>query len=317
MKKVLFYRVFNAFKGYTGGHQKLYDYYKHLSMHDSFDVDIVFSDETLWDKSNPWMGEYKYIIKNENINIDEYDILFVEGTDWMDIEGGVEEKIPIINLIQAVRHANPDNIRYKFLTRKAIRIAVSNEVASAIKNTNQVNGFIYTIENGHEMPDVNKVKLYDIYILGKKNPKLAHSLEEKFRNLGYKVLCTRKNINRETVFNNMASSRISVVLPNQTENEGFFLPGLEAMKYSDIAIVPDCIGNRSFCFDRENCLMPNYTQEDITNAMFEAINIIKDKISLKKYKRKALQTIQKHDIKNERDAFYKLLKKEGFFNSES
>jgi len=314
MKKVLFYRVFNAFKGYTGGHQKLYDYYKHLSIHDSFDVDIVFSEETLWDKSNPWMGEYKHIIKSENININDYDLLFVEGTDWMNIENGVEEKIPVINLIQAVRHADPDNIRYKFLTRKAIRIAVSNEVASAIQNTNKVLGPIYTIENGHKMPNITSTKQYDIYILGKKNPKLANILHSEFEKLKYKVLCTEKNIYRETVFSNMASAHISIVLPNPTENEGFFLPALESMKYSNLTIVPDCVGNRSFCFNKKNCLMPNYTKEDIINTTNEAISILKDISLLEEYKKHAKITVDKHSLKNERDAFYNILSKEAILN---
>ncbi len=314
MKKVLFYRMFNAFKSYTGGHQKLYDYYKHLSMHDHFDVDIVFSEQTLWDKSNPWMGEYKHIVKSETINVKDYDLLFVEGTDWMDIEKGIEEKIPIINLIQAVRHADPDNIRYKFLNRKSIRIAVSKEVASAIKNTNKVSGPIYTIENGHKMPNIKKKKQYDIYILGKKNPKLANILNSEFENLGYKVLCTEKNIYRETVFSNMASAQISIVLPNQTENEGFFLPALESMKYSNITIVPDCVGNRSFCFDKKNCLMPNYTKEDIVNTTIEAINILKNNLLLEEYKKHAKITVDKHSLKNERDAFYNILHKEAILN---
>jgi len=315
MKKVLFYRVFNAFKGYTGGHQKLYDYYHHMSLCDEFEINIVFSEDTLWDKSNPWMGEYKQIVKKENLNVEDYDILFVEGTDWMDVQKEIENDITVINLIQAVRHANPNNIRFNFLNRKAIRIAVSKEVAVAIKDTKKVLGPIYTIENGHEMPHMQQEKVNDIYILGFKNPHLASDLENDLKKLGYKVICTKNKVYREKVFMNMVSSKVSIVLPNQTENEGFFLPALEAMKYSNMTIVPDCVGNRSFCFDKKNCLMPLYRKEDILNSTIEAIKILNDSSLFEQYKINTQQVLDKHSLENERDAFYNVLKQEGILNS--
>jgi len=64
--KVLFYR---DFKSYTGGHQKVYDYYTHLKSHEMFDVDILFSKETVWDETNPWYG--KNYNKIEDVNIKE------------------------------------------------------------------------------------------------------------------------------------------------------------------------------------------------------------------------------------------------------
>ena len=125
--------------------------------------------------------------------------------------------------------------------------------------------------------------------------------------MGYRTISSVTNIPRDIVFSNMAASSVSVLLPMPKVAEGFFLPALEAMKYSDITIVPDCIGNRSFCFDRKNCLMPQYTEEDIVRKVKIAMDILKNKELLSKYKYEALLTVNKHSIEIERDSFYKIL----------
>ena len=300
--KILFYR---DFKAYTGGHQKVFDYYKHL-VDLGCDVDIFFTKRSKWDQTNPWQGEEKNIVKKYNPK--NYDVLFIAGAGWNVLEAGLENEIPVINLIQHVRHADKNNkALYGFLKRKAIRIGVSNEVKEAINRTNIVNGPVYAIPNGHYMPEINLEKINDIYILGKKNPQLAMKLKEKFIDMGYRTICSTTRIPRDQVFSNMATSSISVLLSMPKQAEGFFLPALEAMKYSDLTIVPDCVGNRSFCFDEKNCLMPEYTQEDIVEKVKVAMRILANEELLNKYKSEALLTVKKHSIEIEKASFYKIL----------
>ncbi len=230
--------------------------------------------------------------------------------DWSELEPGIENQIPVINLVQGLRHTDAKNIQlYSFLKRKAIRITVSDEVRDAVLDTKITNGPVYAIPNGHNMPEINLEKKYDIYILGKKNPTLALELEKIFTKMGYRAIRSIRKVPRYNIFTYMASSSISVLLPMPKAAEGFFLPALEAMKYSNLTIVPDCVGNRSFCFDEKNCLMPQYTQEDIVRKVKVAIDILKNKELLNKYKSEALLTVNKHSIEIEKASFYKILNK--------
>ena len=77
------------------------------------------------------------------------DVLFLAGMDWRALEAhpGIEERIPVINLIQHIRHSDPNQELYTFLSRRATRICVSQEVAKAITETGRCNGPVHSIEN--------------------------------------------------------------------------------------------------------------------------------------------------------------------------
>ena len=105
----------------------------------------------------------------------------------------------------------------------------------------------------------------------------------------------------------MSISSVSILLSSPLIQEGFFLPALEAMKYSDLTIAPDCVGNRSFCFDEINCLMPKYTKDNIVEKLKVAMRILEDKVQLNKYRSEALLTVSKHSIEAEKTSFYKIL----------
>ncbi len=303
-KKVLFYRDFQS---YTGGHQKVFDYFEHFKSNKNYKVDIVFSLNTIWREDNPWNNLYANT--NTLWNPKDYDIIFVAGMDWGMIPQGLEESKIIINLIQGYRHSDKTDPRYQSLKRKAIRICVSKEVAMSIEATGEVDGAIYTIPNGHKLEEIEHQKEYDIYILGLKNPTFAQKLYKQLVNQGFSVKLSKSKIPRDEVFENMAQSYISIALPNPNEGEGFYLPALEAMKYSDITIVPDCVGNRSFCYDNQNCLMPLYNIDSIIQRVYQAKEIMQNPIALQRFKSNTIETLEKHSIEIERKRFYTILKR--------
>lgn len=306
--KVLFFR---NFQGYTGGHQKVFDYFMHLKNDPRFEVSISFSKETLWNESNPWFPKYQQEISQ--FNLLDFDFLFIAGMDWLQLPNKLDIKIPIINLIQGIRHTEPQNTLYSFLSKKAYRICVSKEVTEALEKTNIVNGPIFTIPNGHQLQDiVCKEKIYDIYILGKKNNPLANNLTISLRKMNYKVYLSLENIPRKEVWSNMSKSRVSILLPHQTE--GFYLPALESMKYSDITIVPDCIGNRSFCFHKINSLIPKYNENDILDNVKLAFDIIADDNLLQNYRLNAKKTLDKYTLESEKEKFFQIIDKIGIDN---
>lgn len=297
-KSVLFYRDFQTF---SGGHQKVADYFTHLQSSNSFQPSISFSGSTIWDQSNPWLGcdrtEYRPA---------EYDFVFLAGMDWqkyLSVERPSNQ--PIVNLVQHVRHADPTENVYPFLSQRAVRICVSQQVADAIEATNQVNGPIYTIPNGVDLPIIEIAKSYDVVILGIKQPSLATELEAHLLSEGLRVLLVNQQVSRAQWFEYLAMSRIAVLLPNYTE--GFYLPALEAMNYCDLVVVPDCVGNRGFCSHEKNCIMPEYNREVILEGTMHAIELLRIEHVLTDLRREMLETVRQHNLASERKAFLALM----------
>lgn len=300
-KSILFYRDLTE---YTGGQQKVMDYFSHLRTVPEFCVDIAFSAATRWDSCNPWFPEYQSTAVNYVPA--HYDYAFVAGMDWLVYRPLRPEGQPVINLIQHVRHADPAHPLCEFLTEPAVRICVSREVADAIRSTGRVNGPVVVIDNGLAIPNIpTQQKQYPLFIFGPKNPAVAQELTDLIRAQGKDVYCIDHWLPRLDLLHTLAASRISLLLPSATE--GFYLPALESMRYSELTIVPDCVGNRSFCRNRENCLFPEYNSAALMSAVKEAMEIIEQPAKLNTFKQHCESTLAYHSLARERDEFLKLM----------
>lgn len=305
MKTVLFYRDFRRFQG---GHLKVWDYFNHVMHSSSYRPKIYFSKETLWDETNPWLK-----LKDQALQSWEpssADILFLAGKDWLMLNKSQRKNppVPIINFIQHVRHADPNEILYSFLEFKAIRICVSDEVASEITKTGKVNGPVFTIPNGIDFKgfpnSINQSqKKIDILIAALKQPKLGLQLMQKLHFSGSHTKLLTTSILRSNYLNELNQARVTVFLPDL--REGFYLPALEGMALGTLVVCPDCIGNRSFCYDNYNCLRPDYTMESILYAIDIALKLSDYKKS--KIIARAYETASKHSISKEREAFLEIL----------
>ena len=300
-KRVLFYRDFVF---YYGGHQKIADYMQHLESSFGYKPEISFSAQTHWDVSNPWFPAYKE--KSVPYDPDNYDFIFLAGTDWKQYLPFTTANKPVINLIQHVRHADPQSDVYEFLSQRAIRICVSHQVAEAIGGTGKVNGPIYTIPNGVDLPSVASEKIYDLIILGIKQPEIAIAIQQQLASYGLRILVIEQQVPRKEWFNLLAASHMALLLPNFTE--GFYLPALEAMKYCSLVIVPDCIGNREFCRDNQNCLMPEYTIHSILACVDRCLQLLKDEQVLTVFRQEMDKTLNIYTLTNERKAFLGIMR---------
>jgi len=300
-KRVLFYRDFVS---YYGGHQKIADYVTHLESSFSYKPDISFSAQTHWDASNPWYPTYKE--KSVPYNPANYDFIFLAGTDWKQYLPFATANKPVINLIQHVRHADPESDVYEFLSQRAVRICVSHQVAEAISATGRVNGPIYTIPNGVDLPLLATEKVYDLIILGIKQPEIARTIQQQLVLYGLRLLVVDQWVPREEWLNLLATSHIALLLPNFTE--GFYLPALEAMKYCSLVIVPDCIGNREFCKDNQNCLMPEYDIHSMLACIDRCLHLLKSEQVLTVFRQEMNKTLNIYTLANERRAFLGIMR---------
>lgn len=310
-QRVLFYRDLVA---HTGGHQKVADYFAHLTSSFRFHPDISFSARTRWDVSNPWFPTYQH--KSVTYNPLKYDAVFLAGTDWQQyLPLAAQANKPVINLIQHVRHADPASDVFEFLSQPAVRICVSQQVTEAIQATGKVKGPVFTIPNAVNLPSLVRDKTYDLIILGIKQPDFAKAIQQQLAARGLRILVVDQWVPREEWFGLLAASRLALLLPNPTE--GFYLPALEAMYYSDLVIVPDCIGNRDFCIHEQTCLMPAYDLESILVEIDRGLRLINHnavangeldyKELLDCIQHNAANKVQAHGLERERTAFLNIM----------
>lgn len=307
-KTVLFYRNFDRF---SGGHLKVWDYFTHV-LHSPNHVPFIYfySNPTVWDASNPWKGIDPTLIVSSPIA--HPDAIFIDGLDWQTLDPISRQKspIPIINLVQHIRHADPDNLRHPFLKCKAIRICVSEEVKVSLLKTGWVNGPLFAIPNGIDLsalsPSMNcPQKDVDILIAALKEPNFGYALKHHLETSGQKIQVLTAQRPRSEYLQQVARAKITIFLPNRQEGEGFYLPALEGMALGTLVICPDCVGNRSFCLPGYNCFRPGYNLESILEDVDQANRL--SETQLGQMLTHARQTAMNHSLHQERQAFWEIL----------
>jgi len=270
LRTVLFYRDYQRFQG---GHLKMWNYFQHLENTDGFVPQIYFSPATVWDASNPWLGWRESVLREWQP--EKADVLFVGGMDWMMLPAAwrAESPRPVLNLVQHVRHADPAHPLSEFLTNRAIRIAVSEEVASALRNSGRVNGPVFTIPNGLDLPDVSgsDQRETEVVVVGIKAPEKAMQLGAELQKRFQKIRVIAASLLRADFLAALAQSKVAVFLPDASE--GFYLPALEGMALGALVVCPDCVGNRSFCIADETCIVPDDSVEGLLAGVQRAATL--------------------------------------------
>ncbi len=308
MRTMLFHR---DFRGFTGGHLKVWNYFNHVKAAPGWQAEAYFSPESRWDASNPWFGVHEEILPTWEPHT--ADALFLGGHDWRMIPPAECNRFPkpIINLIQHVHHADPAHPLSAFLGHRAVRICVSAEVHNALLATGRVNGPIFTIPNGIDpgtLPVPPGERTVDWLVCGLKEnaSTVARSLANRMQATdGWgRVEALTKLLPRAEFLTAMARARRVVLLPRATE--GFYLPALEAMTLGCLVICPDCVGNRSFCRDGFSASVPvSGSEDDIFAALEHVHRLTPDQTAA--IVANAHATAAEHTLARERAACHELL----------
>ena len=304
MRTVLFYRNYRKFHG---GHLKVWDYFSHVLASPELTPRIEFGPKTSWDRTNPWWNAREYVVDSA-LSVHP-DVFFVAGRDWfrMDRHPDAKADIPVVNLVQHVRHADPKSNRYQFLSRRAIRICVSEEVAQALQDTGITQGPLITIPIGMDLeslPASNNVKRdIDVLIAALKRPDLGEELERRLKQPGRRIEVLSRLLPRRQYLSHIQQARTTVFLPN--EAEGFYLPPLEGMAMGTLVVCPVHAGERSIYLPGHNCFRPNYTIEELVQATESALALPLDRA--KQIRANARQTAETHSLLRERQAFLDVL----------
>jgi len=298
-RQLLFHR---DFRQYTGGHGKVWDYFNHaLAL--GWDARVYLTPDSRRDVTNPWMAVPQRI--EPQWQPAQADVLFLGGNDWAAVPDGTEQRVPVVNLIQGVRHADPALPLHGCLARKAVRICVGQPVADAILATGRTHGPVQVIPAALDLPgDIAPpaAKTCGVLIAAQKNPQLGRALAERLRARGVDVELMLDWMPRPDYLRALAQARVAAMLPLPAE--GFFLPGLEAMALGCAVVMPDAIGNRQYAIDRDNCLMPAADPDAIAQAVAELL----DDVALRtRLVSAAAQVVARHGPAAERAALAAVL----------
>lgn len=298
---LLFFRDFDKL---SGGHIKIWQYFQH-SLALKLDARIKFSFDSTFDLSNPWASNTKWLVSSDE-TIDP-DLLFIAGYDWKLATSYLDK--PVINLIQGFRHLNVAEPLHSYLSYPAHRICVSPELYEAVAQHPATNGPVYCVPNGIDLSELKNdapwdSRPIDYLVYGIKKPELGKAITQQLIGKGKKTVLIEKMISQKSFFDLLKQSKIVITLP--TNIEGFFLPALEAMASGSLVICPDCVGNRSFCKDQFNCLMPKYELNRILDSIEMTLEMDDSQIS--RLLAKSQQTAQLHSLEQEREKFSNILK---------
>lgn len=303
MRTVLFFRRYRSFHG---GHLKVWDYFTHVLATPGFDARIGFDARSTWDAGNPWRAAPRYVV--DAWRDVRPDLFFVAGRDWqlLDRHPDADRGLPVLNLIQHVRHAEEDHPKTQFLSRRAIRICVADEVADALHATGRVEGPVVVIPNGIDVGDASvaeEPREVDLLIAGLKQPALAATLAQRLAAPGRRLDVLTEPLPRPDFLARLGRARTTVFLPNETE--GFYLPALEGLALGTLVVCPDCVGNRSYLQTGGNGFRPAYRADAIVEAAGAALALTgadRDRLLAG-----ARETARGYGLERERAAFQTLL----------
>jgi hypothetical protein len=280
MRTVGFHRNFQRFRG---GHLKVFHYFEHVRSSPSYDAWIRFTPDSVWDASNPWSGLRDAVIDSGDA-APPADILFLAGMDWrwLEPEDRVASRLPIINLIQGVRHTGPSSGLRPLLAHPAIRICVCTEIQELVEDVGSVEGPIFTIPIGIDLerlpaPRAAEGRDIDCVVQAIKDRPLGASIAKRLAAANYRVLLVDQPIPRDELLEATARARVAVHLPLPIE--GAHLPPLESMALGALVVCPDCLGNRSYCRDGETCLVPERSENAIVESALMALTASSDELA--------------------------------------
>ena len=245
--------VYRDYQGFTGGHGKFRDYVAHVDAHPNWQAEVYLTPSSIIEESNPFLDVPNRL---DRWLPEQADAILVGGGDWAVIPSNLPEQLPIVNLVQHVRHGEPGHSLRAFLGRRAIRVGNSSLVAEAVLGTGEANGPVVMIPSGLDILMLAEAGAVaptaDVFIDAAKQPKLGREVADLLVEKGLNIELLIDRVPFPAYLRAMASAPIVITLPDATE--GLYLPGLNAMAMGRLLVQPDCVGSREYVRHGENAL---------------------------------------------------------------
>ena len=102
-----------------------------------------------------------------------------------------------------------------------------------------------------------------------KKPAIGEAVASLLRERGLRVDLQTLHCDRTVFLRRMKQSQLAVLLP--TQQEGYYLPPLEAMRMGVAVVTCDCLGNRDHCRDEDTCLIAPAVPESLAAAALRCL----------------------------------------------
>jgi glycosyltransferase involved in cell wall biosynthesis len=285
-----------------GGQIKSRDYFLHCLAHPQLDPFVSFTDAPTYREDGFWRGVSASRVLDQ-ADVSRFDLFFISGRNWKYVPKDLAGK-PVVNLLQSVDECREGAPEYRYLKRPALRICVSKNVLEA--SAPRRNGEGVVIANGIPLDLFRPAPARrdrPVLAWGRKDRALAACLRDELAGRGIDAEVLVDYLPREDWAARLASTEVFVGLPR--EQEGFYLPALEAMACGAAVVCADAGGNRAFCLPDETCLSPPHG--DVA-AHADAVQRLLTEVPLRERLRGAgLAMAEDYSLEAERQAFYQLL----------
>ena len=275
--------VLVPFWGMAGGVIKILDYADHLAQSGVW--------VTLWAPSLPQADDLVHslpvvsrLLSRRSVDLKEladlaFDdhnpwVLFTEPTHRKNIDDATVEPLGhrLIHLVQGTRHADPrwqDGYNYRLLHRPMSRIAVSHQVAAAIRPLADRTFDLRTIVEGHDtayfasrpisqnVPEDRPLRV--LYTTWKSDlgDRVAAAMSGDSR---LRFIAARTPLGWPSLRNRYHGADVMLCTPGPAE--GFYLPGLEAMAARAVVVTALVGGNEAYVSRGQNALVATYDDVD-------------------------------------------------------
>jgi len=254
-------------EGPSGGHLKMWHYFEHSRLSTRYSPRVYFDGPVV--PGTPWSGQQG----ESEWEPREAAALVVGGLDWRSVPEDLD--VPVLNVVQSVRHSLGDDERRSFLRRRAVRLCSSHEVAEAILATGEVNGPVHVVPAGLDpLSAPAQVRDIEVLVVGVKEPAMARQMEAVLSGAGVKPMTLTSMVPRDELLSLMGRSHTVVTIPYSAE--GAYLPPLEAMAMGALVVCPRAPGMGDACRDGQTCLAPHRTAEAISDAVLYAARMSDD-----------------------------------------
>lgn len=245
--------------------------------------------------------------------------LFTEPTHHRLIERAIDRPLgaTLCHLVQGTRHANPlwqDGVNYRLLHRPMTRIAVTPQVFDAISPLVNQRFSLTTIVEGHAAeyfsgrPSRDTLEtqtarpLRVLYTTWKSDlgDRVAELLANDER---FAFIAVRSETSWPALRNRYHGADVLLCAPGP--EEGFYLPGLEAMA-AEVAVVSAVVGgNATYLHDGENALVVGY--DDAEQHRAALVRLAENPSLRQTLVATGRETIARHSLVRERADFKSVL----------
>jgi hypothetical protein len=241
-------------------------------------------------------------------------VVFSWPPHYEQIARGMSPSTPherVVHLVQNTRHANPtfaDGYALRLLARPMARIMVSEQVMDACRPHLNESSPSTTIVEAHDWGFFHRHRegglsgpvrvAYTTWKSGV-GVEVQRSLASRF---------AFRSIRRTASWHEVRDLLhwCDVFLSCPGPQEGFYLPGLEALAAGAIVVTPDVGGNRAYCRFGENCLLVNLDRaDDYVRSLEELRDAAPSRVQT--LRRRGYDSLPAHSLDRERAAFDRFL----------